>query len=85
MLFTRFRVKCVRCGGVYKALHRLRGRLLPLVADIYPRSPGNHIVGSWVIDSISLYREPGTGTQYIGNWASRVYIYIYIYAAELWI
>ena len=37
-----------------------------------PRSPGTHVVGSWVIDSISLYREPRTGTQYIGNWASRV-------------
>ena len=29
------------------------------------------IVGSWVIGSISLYRDPRTGTQYIGNWASR--------------
>ena len=37
-----------------------------------PRSPGTHIVGSWVIGSISLYRDPRTGTQYIGNWASRV-------------
>ena len=32
--------------------------------------PGTHIVGSWVIGSISLYRDPRTGTQYIGNWAS---------------
>ena len=38
----------------------------------YPRSPGTHTVGSWVVDSISLYRDPRTGTQYIGNWASRV-------------
>ena len=38
----------------------------------HPRSPGTHIVGSWDIDSISVYREPRTGTQYIGNWASRV-------------
>ena len=36
----------------------------------YPRSPGTRIVGSWVIDSISLYRDPRTGTQYVGNWAS---------------
>ena len=42
-----------------------------LFEDFCPRSPGTHIVGSWVIDSISLYRVPRTGTQYIGNWASR--------------
>ena len=36
-----------------------------------PRSPGTYIVGPWVIDSIGLYRDPRTGTQYIGNWASR--------------
>ena len=24
----------------------------------YPRSPGTHIVGSWVIDTTSLYRGP---------------------------
>ena len=36
-----------------------------------PRSPGTHIVGSWVIDSIGLYRDPRTGTQNTGNWASR--------------
>ena len=30
------------------------------------------MLGSWVTDSISLYRDPGTGTQYVGNWASRV-------------
>ena len=38
----------------------------------YPRSPGTHIVGSRVRDSIGLYRDPRTGTQYIGDWASRV-------------
>ena len=37
-----------------------------------PRSPGTHIVGSWVIDRISFLRDPRTGTQYTGNWASRV-------------
>ena len=37
-----------------------------------PRSAGTHIVGSWAIDRIYLYRDPRTGTQYIGNWASRV-------------
>ena len=37
-----------------------------------PRSPGTHIVGSWLVDSISSYRDPRTGTPYIGNWASRV-------------
>ena len=36
-----------------------------------PRSPGTHIVGPWVIDSINLYRDLRTGTQYIGIWASR--------------
>ena len=37
-----------------------------------PRSPDTHIVGPWVIDSISSYRDHRTGTQYIGNWALRV-------------
>ena len=37
----------------------------------FPRSPGTHIPGPWVIDSISLYRDLRTGTQYIGTWASR--------------
>ena len=37
----------------------------------HPRSPGTHIVGPWVIGSIKLYRDLRTGTQYIGNWASR--------------
>ena len=36
-----------------------------------PRSPGTHIVGPWVIDSINVYRDVRTGTQYIGIWASR--------------
>ena len=35
------------------------------------RSPGTHIVGPWVLDGIKLYRDLRTGTQYIGNWASR--------------
>ena len=35
------------------------------------RSPGTHIVGPWVIDSINSYRDLRTGTQYMGNWASR--------------
>ena len=47
-----------------------RGGLNPKLYN--PRSPGTHIVGSWVIDSISLYKDPRTGAQYIGNWASRV-------------
>ena len=38
----------------------------------YPRNPGAHIVGPWVTDSIKLYWDSRTGTQYIGNWASRV-------------
>ena len=36
-----------------------------------PRSPGTHIVGPWVTDSIELYRDLRTGTQCITNWASR--------------
>ena len=36
-----------------------------------PGSPGTQKVGSWVLDSISLYRDPRTGAQYVGNWASR--------------
>ena len=36
-----------------------------------PRSPGTHTVGPWVVDSTNLYRDLRTGTQYIGNWASR--------------
>ena len=43
-----------------------------VASPVNPRSPGTHIVCSWVIDSISLYRDPMTGTQYLGNWASRV-------------
>ena len=46
--------------------------MYPRSIYIYPRSPDTHIVGSWVIDSISLYRDPRTGTQYIGN-----YMFIY--------
>ena len=38
----------------------------------YPRSPGTYIVGPWVIDKIDLHRELRTGTQYIGDGASRV-------------
>ena len=30
-------------------------------------SPGTHIVGPWVIDSINSYGDLRTGTQYIGN------------------
>ena len=51
--------------------------LTPLLGDPhnkeweYPRSPGTHIVGPWVTDSINLYRVLRTGTQYLGNWASR--------------
>ena len=37
-----------------------------------PRSPGTHIVGPWVVDTIRLYSDLRTGTQCIGNWASRV-------------
>ena len=39
--------------------------------EAFPRSPGTHIVGPWVTGSIELYRDLRTGTQYIGNWASR--------------
>ena len=42
------------------------------VGITYSRSPGTHIVGPWVPDSIKLQRDLRTGTQYIGNWASRV-------------
>ena len=38
----------------------------------FSRSPITHIVGPWVIDSIDLNRDLRTGTQSIGNWASRV-------------
>ena len=39
-----------------------------------PRSPGTHIVGPWVTNNIKLYiyMVLRIGTQYIGNWASRV-------------
>ena len=37
----------------------------------YPTSPGTHVVGPWVIDTKNLYRDLRTGTQYIGNWASK--------------
>ena len=36
-----------------------------------------HIVGPWVTDSMKLYRGLRTGTQYIGNWASRVFCYFF--------
>ena len=32
----------------------------------------HHIVGPWVTDNIDLSRDLRTGTQYVGNWASRV-------------
>ena len=38
----------------------------------FPRSPGTHIAGPWVVESTNLCRDLKTGTQYIGNWASRV-------------
>ena len=41
------------------------------VVQTKARSPGT-CIGSWVIDSIGLYRDSRTGTQYVGNWASRV-------------
>ena len=37
-----------------------------------PRSPGTHIVGPWVTDNIKLHVDLRPGTQYVGNWASRV-------------
>ena len=37
-----------------------------------PTTPGTHIVGPWVIDSINLCRDLRTETQYIGIWATRV-------------
>ena len=42
------------------------------VVQRIPRIQGTLTIGSWVMDSIGLYTEPRTGTQYIGNWASRV-------------
>ena len=57
---------------------------IPCIPPIYyPRSPGTHIVGSWVIGSICLYRDPGTGTQYIGNWASRAIVVSIFYSITL--
>ena len=41
-------------------------------SSLLPRSPGTHIVGPWAIDNLS--RDSRTGTQYIGNWASRVFL-----------
>ena len=49
------------------------GDTLQSSAMTTPRSPGTHIVGPWVIDSINSYRDLRTGTQYVGNWASRDY------------
>ena len=43
----------------------------PEGVQMYPRSPGTHIVGPWVTDNLKIYRDLSTGTQYIGNWASR--------------
>ena len=40
-------------------------------SQVNPRSPGTHLVGSWVTDTRSLCRGPRTGTQHIGSWASR--------------
>ena len=47
-------------------------RMFSIRCMTYHRSPGTHIVGPWVIHIIHLYRDLRTGTQYIGNWASRV-------------
>ena len=48
-------------------------QMIRMLPGSFPRSPGTHIVGSWAIDSISLCRDPRTGTQYRGNWASRIF------------
>ena len=50
------------CCKIPKQLHSLK---LTLEAQV-------PIVGPWVIDSMNFYRDLRTGTQYIGNWASRV-------------
>ena len=51
---------------------RKTGSMSAATSQGYPRSPGTHIEGLWVTDSIKLYRDLRTGTQHIGNWASRV-------------
>ena len=50
------------------------GQRIPLTI---PRSPGTRIVGAWVTDSIKLYRDLRTGTQYIGNWGVPVLKSVY--------
>ena len=54
------------------APHPIPGVILNAIYN--PRSPGTHIVGPWVIDSIRVYRDLKTGTQYVGIWASRVIV-----------
>ena len=49
----------------FPLIHLVRGYYVT-----YPGSPGTHIVGPWLIDSMNLYRDLRSGTQYIGNWAS---------------
>ena len=58
--------RSTRKGQVF---HEVKGISINVI--MVPRSPGTHIVGPWVIDSISSYRDLRTGTQYIGIWASR--------------
>ena len=59
--------------GIFFYCNR-NGKVVLLYIGNYciPRSPGTHVLGSWVTDSIKLCRVLRTGTQYIGNWASRV-------------
>ena len=67
--FAHFFVVLEAALRTFRAAHGQRG--MTASQDRNPRSPGTHIVGPWVIDSINLCRDLRTGTRYIGNWASR--------------
>ena len=58
------RLRLVRCHMLRQLMSKLHGH--------NPRSPGTHVVGPWVIDTINLYRDLRAGTQHVSNWASRV-------------
>ena len=61
----------IATGTVKRPRRIFNGDTLPFWPPSNPRSPGTHIVGPWVTDSIKLQRDLRRGTQNIGNWASR--------------
>ena len=67
---SRWEAVRLRCATDPQILSFCRRPDLQLQGVVFPRSPGTHIVGPWVRDSINSCRDLRTGTQCIGNWGS---------------